>query len=95
MKLNNSIEQKIKREIDSINENEKVEINLKDLLYLFKVMEEFNNFFHQESNYQNSFEVQDYMKSGAYNVIRELYYDTLWSCLPKDIQTKIENGDRL
>jgi hypothetical protein len=90
-----TIKEQIEHGLNSIDKNRTIEISLKDLMLMFKTMEEFNRFFHQSSHYQDSVQIHDYMdseKGGAYEMIHKLYYDVLWNYLPEDIQKQIENG---
>ena len=66
----------------------KLEVEEQDLKDLFYLMEEINDFFHNELNYN------DVHKFGEkhYKQISHSFYKVLWEWLPEDEKRRIENS---
>lgn len=47
--------------LDSIDPNEKIEVDLKDINYVYKTFEEVNRFFHQPMHYPELKNVEQYL----------------------------------
>jgi hypothetical protein len=64
---------------------EKIEISLEDLLELTQMLEDLNEFFHNEAHYK------DVHAFGAriYPQIRKFYYHTTWEWLPEEEKKRI------
>jgi len=69
---------------------EELNINLKDARRIFDLLENMNEFFHQEMNYNDSKKTMDFADKN-YQEIRELYYRVIWHWLPPEVQKEIEN----
>ncbi len=96
MGQNNSISDQIEYGLSKIDPNLKVEIPVKDLMYLYKTMELLNDFFHQPMHYPTIEDVEKFLgnkEEGAYKAISRCYYDILWNFLPNDFQKKIEASE--
>ena len=94
---NKSIEinEQIEFGLDNIDAERKIEIKLKDFMYLYKTFEEFNRFFHQEMHYPTIEDVNIYLGNkdfGAYSIISKAYYKILNQYLPKDIEELIDDN---
>lgn len=87
-----SVEAQIFYGLDTINEDQKIEIGLRDFVFVVKAIEEFNRFFHQPTHYSSLEDVKKYIgdiNSGAYSLIHKMYYHMLWDYLPIDIRDKM------
>ena len=90
------VNEQIEFGLDLIDPNEKVEINLKDLVHIYKTFEEFNRFFHQPSHCKNITDLATYLGNrdqGAYSVIHKMYYKLLDKYLDEDLKDKIGEGE--
>lgn len=63
----------------------KIEIDLKDILRIYKLLEEINDFFHQPMNFKDV----DKFAQENYKEISAIYYDVIWNWLPEDIKEDI------
>lgn len=87
-----SVEEQVLYGLHEIPEDRKVEISLRDLVFVVKSIEEFNRFFHQPMHYTSLDDVIKYMgnvDSGAYSLIHKMYHGMLWKYLPIDIKNKM------
>jgi hypothetical protein len=87
-----SVEAQVLYGLEQIPEDRKVEIGLRDLLFIFKTLEELNRFFHQPMHYPLLDDVVKYLGTGnmgAYSLIKKAYYHTLPPYLPSDITDKL------
>ena len=66
----------------------KVEIDVEELKKVYLLLEDLNDFFHQEEKYSDikNFADQNYKR------IHECYYKTVWNWLPSDLKEEIQNG---
>jgi hypothetical protein len=98
MKNNNKskeINEQIEFGLENINDERKIEMKLKDFMYLYKTFEEFNRFFHQPMHYPTIEDVNIYLGNknyGASSIISKTYYKTLDQYLPKDIEKLIDDN---
>ncbi len=93
---NPSINSIVSYGLDTVDSSLTINVNLKDLLYVYKTLGELNRFFHQPLHYETINDVTEYMgnrDNGAYSVIRTAYYDILEKMFPSHINERIENGD--
>jgi len=65
----------------------KIEIETEEAKEVFELLEELNDLFHQPISYENHEAVKTFAEK-HYAKIHKLYYDTVWSWLPADIQNK-------
>jgi len=75
--------------LSGIPEDRRVEVSLRDLLYVHQVLGELIRFFHQPMHYPNLEAVQAFLGSkgsgGAYEVLAEAYYSKMGKMLPPEI----------
>jgi len=82
--------------LDSIDPNEKIEINLKDFIHIYKTFEEFNRFFHQPLHYPELKNVEEYLgnkERGAYSIISKMYYKVLDKYVQGELKVRLEDED--
>jgi len=87
-----SVEAQVLYGLDEIAPDRKVEIGLRDLVFITKAIEEFNRFFHQPMHYTSLEEVVTYIgnvDTGAYSLLHSMQYKMLWNYLPTDIKNKM------
>lgn len=97
MRVNSSkeINEIVEFGLDKIDPNRTIEIKLKDFMFIYKIFEEFNRFFHQSQHFQTINDVELYVGSkefGAYSLIHQMYYTVLYRYLPDNIIKSIEEG---
>ncbi len=90
------INEQVEYGLNSIDNEVKIEIKLKDFMLVYKTFEEFNRFFHQPDHYKSIKDIEDYIGNrdyGAYSLIHKLIYKTLDQYLPKEIVEKFGEDD--
>lgn len=98
MKNNNKakeINEQIEFGLENIDDERKIEIKLKDFMYLYKTIEEFRRFFHQPMHYPTIEDVNIYLGNknyGAFSIINKIYCKTLDQYLPKDIENLMDDN---
>ena len=65
-----------------------VKIEIDEVKRVFYLLEEMNDLFHQKMKYGDSEYVETFAKKHNAE-ISQLYYETVWNWLPKDIQDEI------
>ena len=98
MKNYTDVESQVEYGLEKIDPNRKIEISLKDFLYLHNVVGEFVRFFHQPMHYQSLEDVNTFLGSknrGAFHLLCEVYYKKFQyrDVFPKDIQEMIDNSE--
>lgn len=97
MKNYTDVESQVEYGLEKIDPNRKIEVSLRDFLYLHKTIEEFVRFFHQPLHYQSLNDVEKFLGNkdqGAFHLLcevrRKFYYREVF---PKDIQEMIDNSE--
>lgn len=82
---------------DAIDPEEKVEVNLKDLMYVFSTLQEYQRFFHQPKHYRSLKDVEHFLGSvkdkGGYRLLHTAIHEKMRHMLPKHIDEKYIEGD--
>lgn len=65
-----------------------IEVSLEEIIEIFYLLEELNDFFHDPSKYSDKEAVERFITE-KYPSINKGYYKTVWNWLPKDVQDKI------
>lgn len=89
-------EERVAFALDTIDPEPKVEVRLRDLMFLHQTLGELNDFFHQPDHYPTIEHVHRFLgnhERGAYHLLREAYYDRCGSMLPSDIMERTEDFD--
>lgn len=80
-----------------IDPDEKVEVNLKDLMYVFSTLQEYQRFFHQPLNYQSMEDIEQFLGSvndrGGFKLLHTSIHEKMRGMLPKHISDKYVEGD--
>jgi hypothetical protein len=90
------INEQVEYGLNSIDPDSKIEIKLKDFMFIYKTFEEFNRFFHQPDHYKTIEDIETYLgnrDSGAYALIYKLIYKILDQYLPKEIEGRFDDED--
>ncbi|MCH1926968.1 hypothetical protein L9G74_19305 [Shewanella sp. C32] len=81
----------------AIDANEQVTVNLKDLLYVFATLQEFQRFFHQPQHYQTLADIERFLGSvndpRAYKLLHTAIHAKMRPMLPAHISDKYDDGD--
>ncbi|WP_254411201.1 hypothetical protein [Dyadobacter diqingensis] len=83
----------IEQDLNSISDTETIEVNLKQLLLVYKGIEDWRRFFHNPMHYPSIKEVEKYLgnrKTGMYAVMNHIYIKTFDGLLPDDIEERLE-----
>lgn len=94
-KLHTSVEEQVEHGLDSIDENRKIEVSVRDLVYLHNTIGEIINFFHNPDHYPSIAAVQKFIgnkDAGAFHLLAECYYHKLYDMLPEDIHKRYDGG---
>ena len=91
-----SINEIVEYGLDSLDPNETINVNIKDLIYIYKSFEEFNRFFHQPLHFKKLDDIVQYLGNkdeGAYSIIHKVYYKIFDRMLPPHIKDIVEDDD--
>lgn len=91
------VESQVEYGLEKIDPNRRIDVSLKDFLYLLNTIDEFVRFFHQPKHYESLEDVEKFMGNkdkGAFHLLCEVrskfYYRDI---MPKDIQEMIDNSE--
>jgi hypothetical protein len=90
------VEKNVNWGLDKIDPTRKVELPLRDAVYVAKVLGEFVSFFHQPANYPTIESVEAFLgtiEEGAYHVLHEACYKRMREIWPPDIEEMLGNGE--
>lgn len=92
------VESQVEYGLEKIDPNRRIEVSLKDFLYMHNVIGEFVRFFHQPMHYETLEDVERFignLDEGALHLLSEVYYKKFQyrDVLPKDIQEMIDNSE--
>lgn len=82
---------------EEIDPNALVEVNLKDLMYVFATLQEYQRFFHQPSHYKTIEDVERFLGSvndhAAFKLLHTSIHEKMSKMIPEDIEEKYGEGD--
>ena len=78
--------------LDSISNTEKVEVSLKDLLYVFQTLQEYQRFFHQNLHYSKIEDVHKFLESGGYEILKQSIHSKLRDVFPEFVEEMFNEG---
>lgn len=92
------VESQVEYGLEKIDSNRKIEVSLKDFLYMHNTIEELVRFFHQPLHYQTLEDVEKYIgnkSEGALHLLWEILHNKFQyrNIFPKDIQEMIDNSE--
>ena len=67
-----------------------INVDIRELKKLYYLLEELNDFFHQEDNYLNKEKAKSFAKD-KYPLINEMYYNIVWDWLPDKVKNGLTN----
>lgn len=83
--------------LETIDSDEKVEVNLKDLLYVFSTLLEYQRFFHQPLHYKSLKDIDRFLGSvqdpKAYKLLHTSIHEKMRRMLPEYIEEKYGDGE--
>lgn len=94
IKKEQRIENQVQFGLDSIDESLTVEVNLRQMLLVYKTIQELRRFFHNQDHYQTIEDVHTYMgtqRSGMYSVLNRIYCKEFETMLPKEVISLAES----
>jgi hypothetical protein len=86
--MKHSVKQ-IQKRIASISEDETIEISIKQLLFVYKAIEEWRGYFHNETHYPTLEEVKKYIGNkdkGMYSVLDYIYFKIFDNVFSEDME---------
>jgi len=93
---NNQVEI-VEYDLDKIAENETVEVNLKDLMYVYRTLQEYMRFFHQPTHYPKLSDVESFLGQAndpaGFKILQEAVYSKMSPMMPEYIKDMFEEGD--
>ncbi|WP_127019975.1 hypothetical protein [Rheinheimera mangrovi] len=82
---------------EAIDPDEKVEVNLKDLMYVFSTLQEYQRFFHQPLHYKNIKDIERFLGSinehAGFKLLHTSIHEKMRNMLPAHIDVKYGEGD--
>ena len=80
-----------------IDPAEKVEVNLKDLMYVFSTLQEYQRFFHQPLHYQSIKDIERFLGSvndqAGFKLLHTSIHEKMRDMIPEHIDEKYGEGD--
>ncbi|WP_224554370.1 hypothetical protein [Pectobacterium versatile] len=96
-KYTHNLEEIITHGLEQVDPDEKIEVNLKDLLYTYGVLQEYMRFFHQPEHYQSLDDVITFLGSNkdnaGFQILSTAIYEKMSGMFPAHIYEKSNNGD--
>jgi hypothetical protein len=96
MPTTQSIREIVEYGLDAIPLDKQVEVNLRDLVFVFQTLGELNRFFHQPAHFPDHNSVLKFLGSvgegGGYEVLHEACYRKLRDMLPADVEELIDSS---
>jgi hypothetical protein len=92
------IESQVEYGLEKIDPNRKIEVPLKDFLYMHNTIAEFIRFFHQSMHYETLADVEKFLgdkNKGGFHLLCEILYKKFQyrEVLPEDIQIMVDNSE--
>jgi len=91
-----SIRELVEFGLGTVPEDQRVEVSVRDLLFVHQLLGELNRFFHQPLHYPELESVQEYLGSrgdgGAYEMLAEAYYTKVSQMLPARVHEQLAEG---
>lgn len=75
--------------LEKIDQSETVEVNLKDLMYVYRTLEEYIRFFHQPNHYKSLEDVIHFLgtkdNKAGFHILNESVYEKMYEMIPRHI----------
>jgi len=82
---------------EKVDSSEMVEVNLRNLLYVYSVMQEYIRFFHQPNHYKSLDDINNFLgcidEPKGFKILHESVYNKMRDMLPEHIHEKYDEGD--
>lgn len=95
--FSHNIEEIVTFGLDEISPDESVEVNLKDLIYVYKTLQEYMRFFHQPTHYPQIKDIDEFLgsinDSAGFKILHASIYEKMQKMIPPHIKTKFDEGD--
>ena len=82
---------------ETIDPQETVEVNLKDLMYVFSTLQEYQRFFHQPLHFQSMKDIETFLGSvndnAGYKLLHTSIHKKMRGMLPEHINEKYDDGE--
>ena len=93
-----TVEEQVEYGLERIDPERKIEVSLRDFLYLYNTVGEFVRFFHQPMHYTRLEDVETFMgnrNNGALHLLWEIYYRKFYyeDIFPGDIRQMIDDSE--
>lgn len=83
--------------IESLDDNQKIDVPVKDFIYVYRMAEELRRFFHNADHYRNIDDVRDflgdYKDKGMFDILNEVYLRKLGEHLDQELEEKLESEE--
>lgn len=92
----NPIENQVFYGLDTIDENRTVEVNLRNLLLIYKTIGELISFFHQDGHYKTVEDVHKYIgnkKTGMLSILSKINHKDYEEKLPQEVKDILESDE--
>ena len=90
-----SVVEQVEFAVSQIDPERRIDLSLRDLMYVFATVGELISFFHQPLHYQSLKDVETFIGAndkGALHLLWTIYYDKLRDVWPEDIQRGFDDG---
>ena len=83
--------------LDKIDVNETVKVNLKDLMYVYRTLQEYMRFFHQPAHYPELSDIKEFLGTAdnpaGFHILNEAVYEKMREMFPERINEMFSEGD--
>src|SRR5262249_21397055 len=90
-----SVEEQVEFAVSQIDPGRRIDLSMRDLMYVYATVGELIRFFHQPLHYQSLKDVETFIgdkDKGAFHLLWTIYYDKLRDVWPDDIQRGFDDG---
>jgi hypothetical protein len=92
------VESQVEYGLEKIDPNRKIEVSLKDFVFMHNTIAEFVRFFHQPTHYETLEDIEKFLgdkDKGGFHLLCEILYKKFEyrKVLPKDIREMIDNSE--
>lgn len=95
-KYTENLEEIVTYGFDAIDPDEKVEVNLKDLMYVYSTLQEYQRFFHQQLHYQSMKDIDRFLGSiddqAGFKLLVTCISEKMRDMFPKHIDEKYDDS---
>jgi len=86
----------VEKDLDRISSDEICEVNVKDLTYVYRTLQEYMRFFHNPTHYANMGDLDAFMGtlggSGAFTLLKDCVYNKIPKMIPDHIDQYMADG---